>query len=195
MQAILWNEFSTIQATLGLDERPVTYVAEQKIMGLFQDANDLYGEMDWIECFNALNDAQEWIDRLSWSTLDDTAPVISAWGVNPNITTTGFEVIAQVVDDLAGIENVTAYVQVDGGDAIPYPCTYYNSEWHASIPSLTAAYNIEVWVVAWDWGMNRAESIHESLIIADYTLYIYITIIGGVALVVIIVILVIRKRG
>ncbi|MGY5858386.1 MAG: hypothetical protein RTU63_03380 [Candidatus Thorarchaeota archaeon] len=211
MHAILWDEFTTAQAGLGLDERPETYIAEQKALALFEDANDLYEVMNWVECFNVLSEAQEWIDRLTWSTLDDTPPVISLWGANPNISTAGFIVQAQVVDDLSGIENVTAHVKIDNGDTTHYPCTNVNGEWHASIPALAATITVEVWIDAWDWGMNRGESTHgilniDSGEIATTTngttgpsdiwssMYVYVAIAGGVAVVIIIVIVVIRKR-
>ena len=70
---------------------------------------------------------------------------------------------------------------------------------------------MEVWIDAWDWGMNRGESTHgilniDSGEIATTTngttgpsdiwssMYVYVAIAGGVAVVIIIVIVVIRKR-
>ncbi len=203
MQAILWDEFTTAQTELGLDERPETYIAEQKALGLFDDANDLYDGMNWIECYNVLSDARDWIKRMKWSTQDDTAPVISPWGINPNISSAGFQVQAQVNDDIAGIENVTVFVQIDNNEILKYPCTYSNGEWRATVPTLAASSKIEVWLESWDWGMNRGESTHAVLNIDSTTgengspngdTFFILIIIGVAAVVVIIVIIIIKKR-
>ncbi len=184
MEAILWDDFTTKQADLGIDERPETYMAEQKVYELFEVARYLYYDMDWVAAYDALSEAEEWINRVMWSALDDTAPVFSSWGATPSVNAAGFNVWAQVSDDLSGIENVTAYVQVDGESITLYPCINSNGQWNVSIPAFTAASVLEVWLVAWDWGMNKAESAHKTNQF-DYTLYINITIIVGVAVAVV----------
>jgi len=184
MEATLWDDFTTKQADLGIDERPETYMAEQKVLELFEVGRDLYYDMDWVAAYDTLSDAEEWIKRMMWSALDDTAPVISSWGATPAIRTTGFDVWAQVSDDLSGIENVTAYVRVDGGAITLYPLVNNSGVWNVSIPAFTAGTSLDVWLVAWDWGMNRAETNQ-----LDYTLLIYITIISGVAIVTIVVVI------
>ncbi|MCK4568619.1 MAG: hypothetical protein KAU48_15025, partial [Candidatus Thorarchaeota archaeon] len=191
MEAILWDDFTTKQAGLGLDERPETYAAEQTILTHFSMARNRYYEMDWLGTYAALSDAEEWIDRLMWSTHDDTAPEIFSWGATPRLGTDGFNVWAEVSDDLSGIENVTVYIQIDGADITLFPCVYSGGMWNVSIPTITATEDFEIWVVAWDWGMNRAESAHETFLIEttngadppDYSLYIYLTITAVVAVV------------
>jgi hypothetical protein len=205
MHAILWDTFTTIQADLGVDERPETYVAEQKIIDLFGQANSLYNVMDWMTTYLKLRQVQEWIDRLTWSTQDGTAPTIVNWGSNPEIGLLGFEIQVQVTDNLAGIENVTAYVALDGSDPTAYPCSFSSGSWFATIPSLTATSEIEVWVVAWDWGMNKAESNHEILALdlnhtitgtglPLSTLLLYTTAIAGIGLIAVVVIVIIKKK-
>lgn len=209
MEVLLYDDFLEKQIGLGVDERPETYLAEQKIITLFEDAKAYYEEMDWLSAYCALRDVAAWIKRMMWSTHDDTAPVISNWGAIPSIDTTGFEVWAEVSDDLAGIENVSVYLQIDNGMVNIYHCTYSGGTWNAAIPAFLAAYNYEIWVVAWDWGINRAETNHEYFYIAvdasttlntttmtsDYTLYIYVLIIAGAAIaIVIVIVLVLRKE-
>jgi len=203
MEAILWDDFTTKQAGLGLDERPETYATEQQILDTFEVARNLYYEMDWVGTYVALSDAEDLIDRLMWSTHDDTAPIISEWGAVPEMSTDGFNFWAEVTDDLAGLENVTLYLKVDGTDLYLYPCVYNGGYWNVTIPTFTAAENFEVWVVAWDWGMNRAESTHDMFYIEtsttngtplDYTVIIYYTIIVGAGVVIIVMIALIIRQ-
>ena len=193
MEAILWDVFVTRRASLGVDERPETYAAEQSVLELFIEARNLYDEMDWLGAYEALSSARDWSDRMMWSSQDDTPPVISSWAITPGINTNGFDVSAQVTDDMSGVDNVTVYLQIDGGVPVFYPCTNSSGTWIASIPSFTATFNVEVWIEVWDWAMNQAESNHESTT-PNFTLYLYIAIISGVAVVIIVVVIVIRKR-
>ena len=200
MKAILWDEFTTAQAGLGTNERPETYSAEQKALSLFAVADNLYDAMNWIDSFEALSNARDWVKRMIWSSQDNTAPVISPWGIIPNISTAGFQVQAQVNDNLAGVENVTVFVQADNYEITEYPCTYSNLEWRTSVPALTASTRIEVWIEAWDWGMNRGESTHAVLILdgtndlSGSELFLILTIVGGIAVVIIVVIVIIKRR-
>jgi len=202
MEAMLWDDFSMKQADLGISERPETYAAEQRVLDLFDEARNLYDEMDWLGAYDALSNAKDWIGRMFWSTQDNVAPVISSWVVTPSININGFYVSAQVTDDLSGIENVTVYLQIDGDPPVVYPCAITSGTWVASIPAFTANSKIEVWVEAWDWGLNQAESTHEILMITptstgvepDLTLYFYIIIIASVTVAVVAVVIVVRKR-
>jgi len=202
MEAMLWDDFSTKQADLGFSERPETYAAEQRVLDLFDEAKSLYDEMDWLGAYDALSNVKDWIDRMIWSTQDDIAPVISSWAITPSINTNGFYVSAQVTDDLSGVDNVTVYLQIDGATPVIYPCAISSGTWSVSIPAFTANSKIEVWVEAWDWGLNQAESAHEVLMITptgtggeqDLILYFYISIIASVAVAVVVVVIVVRKH-
>jgi len=202
MEAMLWDDFSMKQADLGVSERPETYAAEQRVLDLFDEARNLYDEMDWLGAYDALSNAKDWIERMFWSTQDNVAPVISSWVVTPSININGFYVSAQVTDDLSGVVNVTVYLQIDGDPPVIYPCSITSGTWVASIPAFTANSKIEVWVDAWDWGLNQAESTHEVLMITptgtgvepDLTLYFFIIIIASVTVAVVVVVIVVRKR-
>jgi hypothetical protein len=208
MHALLWENFTSLQAGLGVDKRPETYIAEQKIIDLFNDASDLYDVMDWMEAYETLANVEEWINRLIWSTQDSTAPTIVNWEADPEISLLGFEVQAQVTDNLAGIENVTAYVKIDGFDSELYPCTFTGDSWVTTIPALTAMSEIDVWIVAWDWGMNKAESTHQILVLdtnlttstngtelLPATFYLYVAVgVGVVSVVILVIVIIIQKR-
>ncbi|TFG34547.1 hypothetical protein EU527_02720 [Candidatus Thorarchaeota archaeon] len=210
MEALLYEDFTEKQANLGVDERSETYMAEQKILDLFDDARSSYNEMDWHAAFNALKDAEKWIKRMMWSTHDDTAPVISTWEVLPRIITDGFEVRAQVTDDLSGLENVSVYLWIDQNIINVYPCAYSSGTWNAVVPEFMAANTVEVWIVAWDWAMNIAESTHEVASIAtghtvttntttatvsDLTLLLYASIlVASVSVIVVVVVRVLRRQ-
>jgi len=155
MEAILWDNFVTNQANLGMDERPETYYAEDKAITAFQYARINYNEMNWLAAFEALKDARDWTRRMRYSALDETPPVIEAWGTIPtDIESEAFTYWTRVTDHYSGVENVTLFLQVDEGMIQSYPLNLYSGNWTTSVPTQGHAYNLTMWVVAWDWGMN-----------------------------------------
>ena len=158
MEAKLWSEFVGVQEDLGDYEQSVTLLAEQRALALFESARASYNEMDWMEAFNALKDARDWTTRMAFSLIDTTAPKILSWGTIPvEDRSNGFLYWAHITDIVAGIENVTLYVQVDEGDIWEFPCSYDNGNWTATVPAVGQVSNITMWVVAWDWAMNVVE--------------------------------------
>jgi len=157
MEALLWEEFLEDQADLGIDERPETYMAEARAMAAFEDAREHYKEMNWLAAYEALSHAGNWTTRMMYSTHDDTPPLIFGRGTNPDeFGTSSFLYWAVVTDNLAGLENVTLYAQVDEGDTYVYPMSYKSGNWSVSVPYRPHETNLTLWVVAWDWGMNMA---------------------------------------
>ena len=144
---------------------------------------------------------------MKWSIQDNTPPIISNWSAFPELSRDGFTVGVEVSDDLSGLENVSVYIKIGGQTSI-YPCIYTDGTWNATIPSISVA-SFEIWIVAWDWGMNQAESTHlfwgattdHSTTLTTTTqtsgseIYIYITIISGCLIAIAAVIfLIMRKR-
>lgn len=157
MEALLWADFLEDQAALGSDERPETYFAETRAQTCFENAREYYEEMNWAAAYEALSHAGNWTKRMMYSTHDDTPPLILGRGTNPDEFGNGpFTYWAVISDDLAGLENVTLYSQVDEGITHAYPMSYKSGNWSVSVPYLAHATNLTLWVVAWDWGMNMA---------------------------------------
>ncbi len=155
MEAILWDEFLSEQADLGASERPETLLAEQKAEEAFASARAYYKEMNWLDAYQALSEASEWIRRMVFSQIDTTPPTINSWGTIPeSVGTEEFLYWVDITDDIAGIENVTLYVQVDQGDIQIFPCSNVSSVWSATVQPLDHTTNLTMWVVAYDWGMN-----------------------------------------
>jgi hypothetical protein len=171
MEILLWNDFLDKQADLGGSERPETYHAEQAAIDAFERAREFYIVMDWLAAYEALDAARDWTKRMMWSSHDNTPPEIDAWATVPaDFGTEEFLCLASVTDDLSGLENVTVYVQVDESEIYTFPMTYGTGQWSATVPALSHTSNLTVWVVAWDWGMNKAESRHiTDLIIVETT--------------------------
>ncbi|MHA2396379.1 MAG: hypothetical protein ACXAC0_06715 [Candidatus Thorarchaeota archaeon] len=114
MEAELWSDFVGVQADLGENERPETLLAEQRALDSFESARAFYDGMNWLEAFDALSDARDWVKRMTYSMLDDSPPVIHAWGTIPDEDRSdGFLYWVTITDNFAGIENVTLYVEVD----------------------------------------------------------------------------------
>ena len=158
MEALLWSEFLEGQANLGPDERSVTYSAEAAALAAFESARNFYNEMDWLAAFNTLESARNWTRRMTFSSLDDTPPVILEWGTDPDdFWSSPFTYWAVITDNLAGLENVTLFAQVDNNAIYTFPMSYNENNWSVSVPLLPHISNLTIWVVAWDWGMNRAE--------------------------------------
>ena len=157
MEAILWDDFLLEQSSLGVDERPETYIAEDSATAAFAKARAYYNEMNWLEAYGSLEDARDWTRRMVNSVLDDTPPLIYGRGTMPADFGSGsFTFWAAISDNLAGIENATLYAQVDEGNVHAFPLSYNGSHWTVSVSAFGHTSNLTLWVVAWDWGMNMA---------------------------------------
>lgn len=158
MEAKLWTEFAGVQEELGENERPETLMAEQRILSLFETARVSYNEMNWLDVYDSFKNARDWITRMSFSLIDTAAPIILEWGTIPvEDRSNGFLYWTHVTDLVAGVENVTLFVQVDEGDVWEFPCSSNNGNWTATVPAIGQVSNLTLWVIAWDWGMNAAE--------------------------------------
>ncbi len=202
MESELWINFLEEQGKLGVAERPETYVAEQAASDAFDKAIELYNVMDWLGAYDALEDARDWTKRMLYSTLDDTPPAIDAWGTEPlEIGSDNFTYWAHVTDNLAGVENVTLYVQIDQSGIYELPMSYDGNNWFILVPAASYTLNLTMWVIAWDWGMNMVEGGKITALVntepppftPDFIMTL--TIMACVAAVVIVVgVLVIRRR-
>ncbi len=202
MEAILRNELLDRQSEMGLDERPETYAAEAAVISAFENARAYYNEMNWLDAYSALDDARDWLKRMLYSAHDDNPPVIYRWGTTPvEIESGSFTYWASISEDLAGIENVTLLTQVDEGAIQSFPMSYGSGNWTVQVPALGHTSNLTIWVVAWDWGMNKAQGGYITDLIVPPTsqpppnLLLPLTIMASVAAVVVVVgVFVLRRR-
>jgi len=194
MEARLWNVFVTEQAAVGEDERPETYLAEERALAYFAGARDYYNQMNWLEAYIALSQAQNWTRRMKFSTLDATPPVIENWGATQSCCG-GFSAWAIVSDNLAGLENVTVNFQIDGESSVQEnACEFNGSSWIVTVQQTSAVVSITLWIEAWDWGMNLATSSNLTLLLPIDTTppppfqflepYVFIIILTAVCLVI-----------
>ncbi|MHA1904419.1 MAG: hypothetical protein ACXADL_05585 [Candidatus Thorarchaeota archaeon] len=169
MEGDLWMLFTERRQGIGSQSRPQTILAEEKVLTHFERSRAFYNQMDWIGCFDELNVVEEWIERLRLSRIDAAPPIIENWGVGDNIFAGNTTVWAQVTDNLAGIENVSAHVRFSGSELV-YLCEFDGTNWTVEFEQLPVDVRIEIWIEAWDWGVNNATS--ESLYFgADYPEY------------------------
>ncbi len=154
----LWEEF--LNRPLTIEDRPETEFAEQHVYNAFEAAQVFYNEMDWIAAYNSLLIARDWIKRFLFSISDLTPPVIHTWGTIPEeVGSEEFLCWAYVTDDLAGVENVTLYVQVDEGAIQVFPMSYNGNNWTVMAQAPSHISNLTIWIESWDWGMNLARRI------------------------------------
>jgi hypothetical protein len=109
-----------------------------------------------MSAYSALLDARDWMKRMLHSRVDDTPPVIVEVTTNAaEVGTAPFYYSAVVTDDLAGIENVTLFTQVDMETITRYSLTNTSAtNWNVTVPSRSHHTNLTMWVVVHDWGMN-----------------------------------------
>jgi len=197
MEALLWDEFQAERALLGVNERAETYTAEQGAERAFDRARSFYNEMDWMSAYEALSDARDWTRRMVYSQEDDTPPVIVSYRTNPEeITTNSFLYSATIIDDLAGVENASLFIQIDDGAIQRFPCINSSTNWSVVVPANAAMpmpdipyHNLTMWLVAYDWGMNSVTGGRIEIILSPYggltELLLPLAIAGGSCIVVI----------
>ncbi|MFW9789009.1 MAG: hypothetical protein ACFFE1_15120, partial [Candidatus Thorarchaeota archaeon] len=157
MESELWADFLFKQGYLDPSNPDKTFIAEHNALDTFQMARERYNKMNWYGAYLALCKARDWTHRMIYSRTDDTTPVIHSWGTIQSITNNSAFEYWVYVTDRSGIENVTLYAQVDENTTFQFVCTYDNPNWTVSISGIAFQSNLTLWVVVWDWGMNRAE--------------------------------------
>jgi hypothetical protein len=165
MQSDLWARFEQNSAAIEPNDLPKVFQAEHGALNAFSLANDRYEHMDWHGCYQALCAARNWTTRMVYSMSDNNPPQIRGWGVIPHGSDyDNFTVWAQVVDDLAGVENVTVHLLVNETAEIVLPCIFIGSNYTTRVLGLGHSSAVSAWVEAYDWGMNKAESEHIQVI-------------------------------
>jgi hypothetical protein len=165
MQAHLQALFETRRQAIQSSDPPKVFLAEQKALDAFSLAQQRYGHMDWHGCYEALCAARDWTKRLTYSISDHDPPLFRAWGMIPEtFSSSNFTVWARVEDDLAGLENVSVHALVNGTTDIVFACTFNGGNYTTHVPDLGNSNTLSLWVEAYDWGMNKAESNHIRLI-------------------------------
>jgi hypothetical protein len=200
MEGRLWMEFQDVRDLKPAVPREETIAVENYIQTAFDEARDLYNHMDWLGCYDALDNIEGWIDRLMYTITDDEAPEIVDWGYEGALFYGNLTVWATVIDDLSGVDNVSVHVEY-GSEEFVYPAVYSSGNWTTEVDEFPVDIDIEMWVEATDRGLNTAVS--ESMIwYGDYRpvdpwsnpLVVGSLILGSVA-VVIIVVWFLRKRS
>lgn len=165
MQADLRTGFELHRSAIQSNDPPKVFQAERETLNAFSLAEDRYEHMDWQGCYHALCAARDWTTRLAWSMEDNEPPRIRAWGaIHEDLNYEHLTVWAWVDDDLAGIENVSAHLLVDQTTEIAIPCVFDGANYTADVDGLGNSSTLSVWVIAYDWGMNKAESDHIQVI-------------------------------
>ncbi len=124
----------------------------------FTAARDCYAHMDWCGCYDALSLDNRRTTNMMHSAFDSTPPTVYRWGISPdeyNENTT-FSVWATVYDNLAGIENVTVLLSVNGSERM-YSCSYDGGNWTVLIPPFyhTTEHNVSAKLRVLDKGLNE----------------------------------------
>ncbi|MGQ4912401.1 MAG: hypothetical protein ACP6KW_09555 [Candidatus Thorarchaeota archaeon] len=200
MEAQQWKLFLQRQANLGEDEREVVYTAQANAILNFERARDLYNQMRWLECYDALSRAAAWSYRMMWALADDVPPVIEDWGTVTSSQPSEITYWAEVSDDYSGLENVTLHVQVDNQTEQMYSLSYSDENWSVVLTVPAFDDNVTMWIVARDWGMNQAIGgvvvvvpVEESTSpTTDFLLYA--GILTGLAAATVVILLVVRRR-
>jgi hypothetical protein len=151
--------FTTRIDELGPYVREETTNAQDTFYRTLERAQNYYNKMDWLTCYQALQDARVWADRMYFSSIDITPPSILNWTMNPigdNIE--GFEVQADVIDENTGIENVSVHIEVNESVELVYPCNYDGVNWTCNVQPFISESDWRIWVEAWDRGMNHAQT-------------------------------------
>jgi len=158
MTGDMTTRFEDLREGVSTDSRAETQLAEQKTIRALELADEYYEHMDWMGCYQALLDADDWSTRMMLSRVDAAPPDIFDWVLEGQHPTQGeFTVWATVLDDRAGIENVTVHVMVGSSETL-YLCDYSGGNYSIVAEGVPVDVNVRIWVEAFDWGMNVAVS-------------------------------------
>ncbi|MFW9909925.1 MAG: hypothetical protein ACFFEF_15260 [Candidatus Thorarchaeota archaeon] len=157
LEGNLWMDFADRRADIGPDARQETLIAEQLVIGAFNRARDFYNVMDWMSCFNELQQIHDLIEILMYSISDTMAPEIIRWGIEGSVFYEDNLIWATVMDDLSGVMNVSVHVNI-AGEELVYPCVFTSGNWTTTIDQLPVDVDIEIWIEATDRGLNSASS-------------------------------------
>lgn len=198
MEIELLNDFIWKQGYLSPDDPDKTFIAESRAIQAFANAREKYNQMKWLEAYEELRAARDWTKRMIYSRIDGTPPLIDDWGTIPStIDTTAFTYWVHVTDR-SGLENVTLYAKVDGNITTIYECSYENPNWCVFVPGLIYHSNLTLWIVAWDWGMNKAEGGFITISVGPESSFIQslmpLIIMSGIAGIVIVLGITLKRR-
>ena len=153
------EELDLRRSQMPANPRPETLIAEQGVLNALDRVGAIYHQMDWQGCYEAFNEVQDWLKRLTFSMHDTVPPVITDWGTIPTeFEFDTFTVWAQVTDDLAGVDNVTVHIVLNNSVELEYPCEFDGSDWSVTVPDFDNYTSFVIWIEAYDWGLNRALS-------------------------------------
>ncbi|MGY5854087.1 MAG: hypothetical protein RTU92_11010 [Candidatus Thorarchaeota archaeon] len=154
METDIRNDFQSYVDANPTDWTTAINQAYDNVMEAFDTANDMFNVMNWMSCFEALEDARKWAEVFLNSFTDNITPNVGDWNFGSDyLNPLGFPFWAEVTDALTEVYNVTARVIVNG---IPstYPCTYNGSHWIAVISPLSPGDDVSIRAEAYDYGSN-----------------------------------------
>ncbi|MHA2177297.1 MAG: hypothetical protein ACXAAK_03010, partial [Candidatus Thorarchaeota archaeon] len=155
MEAQLWNDFQVRRVVLDDSAYPKAFMAEEQALKYFHLARMAYDQMDWMEAYLSLTKANDWSRRMLYGASDNTLPLINDWGTE-YVSGDQFLYWAHITDQ-SGIENVTLFIQTDYDEITIYPCSQTYNNWSVVVPEIDHPYHVDIWLVAFDWGMNMVE--------------------------------------
>jgi hypothetical protein len=159
MEANISHNFENTKENLGPHIRQETLDAEEGYHRTIELARNYYNKMDWISCYQGLQKAEDWIDRMYYSTIDNTPPSIINWTISPiGDNLEGFVVQAEVTDDNSGIENVTVHILANDSVELEHLCSLEGLNWVCNVQPFISTTDWRIWIEARDWGMNQAQS-------------------------------------
>ena len=153
------EELDSRRGQMPTNPRSETLIAEQGVLDALDRVGAFYHQMDWQGCYEAFDEVENWLKRLTFSMHDTVPPIITDWGTVPaEFEFDAFTVWALVTDDLAGVDNVTVHVLLNDSVELEYPCKFDGSEWSTTVPDFDDYTRFVIWVDAYDWGLNKASS-------------------------------------
>jgi hypothetical protein len=191
MEVNITQHFTDVKNNLGLYVRQETAYAEEAFYRNIELAQSYFKKMDWISCYETLQEAQDWIKRMYYSSIDTTPPSIIDWATKPvGDNLVGFKVEANVFDETSGVENVSVHIEVNESIELVFPCKFNGLNWTYHVQPFISETDWRIWIEAWDWGMNHAQSdfilfeVERLPDTLEVTLIISVTIISALAVIV-----------